>query len=444
MRVLQVPFTYYPDSVGGTEVYVEALVSHLQDAGIDSCVAAPGEQGASYEHEGIPVRRYPVGPLSSPEDVYEPGDPESVSAFLSIVRNWQPDLVHLHAHTRAVSSRLAEATKEMGIAVVLTYHTPTVSCPRGTLLHRGDSVCDGTMKVGRCASCVLQKHGVPSGVSGAVGYLPPSFGKALGHFGLQGGSWTALRMPDLIRRRHRKTRELFSVVDQIVAVCEWVGDVLQRNDVPASKITISRQGLPQDRKGNTQVEKSTPYPDQFDSTRPLRLIFLGRIDPVKGVDVVLDALRHIPEASIHLSVYGIPQSDDRYLDEVKVKADVDSRVDWHDPIPSERVSSHIQEHDALIVPSQWLETGPLVVYEAFAAGRPVVGSDLGGIAELVTDGQNGVLVSPEDDSKVWAQCMRRIVSNPSIVSTLQDGVGSPRTMGDAAKDMKKLYNSILF
>ena len=66
--------------------------------------------------------------------------------------------------------------------------------------------------------------------------------------------------------------------------------------------------------------------------------------------------------------------------------------------------------DVLAVPSQWLETGPLVVLEAFAAGTPVIGSDLGGIRELVSDGRDGLLV-PHDDVRrldcgndsVWRQ-----------------------------------------
>ena len=59
----------------------------------------------------------------------------------------------------------------------------------------------------------------------------------------------------------------------------------------------------------------------------------------------------------------------------------------------------IRKYDALVVPSVWLETGPLVVLEAFAAGVPVIGSRLGGIAEMVRDGVDGLLFgagNPED------------------------------------------------
>ena len=64
----------------------------------------------------------------------------------------------------------------------------------------------------------------------------------------------------------------------------------------------------------------------------------------------------------------------------------DHRVRFLDAIPLGEIVSVLAQYDILVVPSQWLETGPLVVYEAFSAGIPVLGSRLGGIAELVRDG----------------------------------------------------------
>ena len=76
-----------------------------------------------------------------------------------------------------------------------------------------------------------------------------------------------------------------------------------------------------------------------------------------------------------------------------------SRIRWLEPVKPEKVVETIGKYDALVVPSVCLETGPLVVLEAFAAGVPVIGSRLGGIAEMVRDGVDGLLFeagSPED------------------------------------------------
>jgi glycosyltransferase involved in cell wall biosynthesis len=167
------------------------------------------------------------------------------------------------------------------------------------------------------------------------------------------------------------------------------------------------------------------------------------VDPTKGLHVVLRALQLIPEAAVHLDVYGIVQENSEYVESVRTLVEEDPRVSWREPVPSSEVPDRIRAYDALIVPSQWLETGPLVVYESFAAGRPVIGADLGGISEIVTDGQDGVLVSPEHEVSEWSRTLRRLVSKPSLVSALKEKVFRPRTMQDAAGDMIDCYQASL-
>lgn len=447
MKTLQVPFTYYPDDVGGTEVYVESLVRHLEKAGVDSVIAAPGDQTAGYSHNGVPVRRYSTSSFDDPADLYGRGDAQAAKLFGDILDDVKPDIVHLHARTRGVSLRVAKAAKHRGLPVMLTYHTPTVSCLRGTLLRNGETVCDGVLNRSRCAACVLQKHGAPKALASVASHLPPSVGRAVAKTGRGGGVWTALRMSSLVEQAHDAIRELFETVDHIVAVCEWVRDVLVRNDVSSSKIAVSRQGLPQDKndgeaslEGNTNVD---PLPSEgFSEERPLRLIFLGRVDPTKGLHVVLRALQRIPEEPLRLDVYAVLQGESEYADSVRRLAEDDDRVAWYESVPSKEVPGRIRAHDALVVPSQCLETGPLVVYEAFAAQRPVIGADLGGIAELVTDNGDGVLVNPEDDRQAWGRVFSRLAANPSWVAELQKKVESPRTMKAVAREMVDFYRCL--
>ena len=93
----------------------------------------------------------------------------------------------------------------------------------------------------------------------------------------------------------------------------------------------------------------------------------------------------------------------------------------------EKVVSVMAEYDLIAVPSRWLETGPLVVLEAFAAGVPVLGSNLGGIAELVRDGVDGILVAP-NDAAAWAVAIGRLVEDRNVIDALRCGIAPPRTM----------------
>ncbi len=103
--------------------------------------------------------------------------------------------------------------------------------------------------------------------------------------------------------------------------------------------------------------------------------------------------------------------------------------------------TRLRDYDLLVVPSQWLETGPLVVLEAFAAGIPVLGSRLGGIAELVKDGENGILVEA-DSVAAWAAALNRLSRESELLRRLRSGVRPPRTMADVAEEMLALYHSI--
>src|SRR5262249_47862988 len=120
----------------------------------------------------------------------------------------------------------------------------------------------------------------------------------------------------------------------------------------------------------------------------------------------------------------------------------DTRLALNAPVPPVAVSHTMVDYDLIAIPSRWLETGPLVVLEAFAAGVPVLGADLGGIAELVHDGVDGILVAA-NDPKAWANTIGRLVEDRTIVDTLRTGILPPRSMDAAAEDMSKIYTRML-
>src|SRR5205807_2637121 len=119
---------------------------------------------------------------------------------------------------------------------------------------------------------------------------------------------------------------------------------------------------------------------------------------VKGVDTLIKAVRAMPSMSIELHLYGVTQgaSDERYWMLLRSLAASDSRITFIPSVPHDEVISLLRNYHVLAVPSRGLETGPLVVLESFAAGTPVIGSKLDGIAEWVRHQDNGLLVEPED------------------------------------------------
>jgi glycosyltransferase involved in cell wall biosynthesis len=96
----------------------------------------------------------------------------------------------------------------------------------------------------------------------------------------------------------------------------------------------------------------------------------------------------------------------------------------------------------MVVPSLWLESGPQVIYEAFAVKTPIIGSRLGGIAELVREGETGFLCAPNSANELTT-LMRRFAKRPADLRRLRGNIPAVKTTGDVAEDMLKVYERVL-
>ncbi|ROZ66359.1 glycosyltransferase [Ramlibacter sp. WS9] len=436
--VLHVPYGYMPDASGGTEVFVAALARELRAFDWSSMVAAPGASDRRYEWEGVDVRRFAVSPGVSLDAQYGEGDRTAAAAFAAILTQCKPDIVHFHALSPAVSARAMQAVAAKGIPLVFTYHTPTVSCVRGSMLRWGSQACDGRMRPRLCSACALHGKGLPKPVAALMAALPHRLLAWIGRTIGKGRTSTALQMPLLVRNRHQTARSAWAAADRIVAVCDWVHKVLLLNGIAPAKLLLSRQGLPS-RTAQSQPPmqaRIVPSP-AFSPANPLRLAYFGRLDPTKGIEVLVAAVKLLPNAPVALDIYGVgevPRDD-------LAKA-IDGRIRFHPPLASHAVPDAMKAYHLITVPSVCMETGPLVAYEALASGVPVLGSALGGIAEVIRDGTDGRLVSA-GSPKAWADALAEVLQNPQLLETWRSSPRATRTMGQVAAEMADLYRQSL-
>lgn len=444
MTVLHVTFTWHPDACGGTEVYVDSLCGHLQTLGIRSQLAAPASHTVTYDHAGLTVNRFASHSNLTQSMMYGQGDPVASANFAEILDREKPSLVHFHAFTPAVSQLCLKECARRGIPCVSTYHTPTVSCLRGDLMRWGQEACDGRLDVSRCGACFLHRHGMPRFLAGLAVCASRITSSAARIPGLPNSARAVLSAASLTQTRHQATRDWWNGAARVVALCEWTRKLLLLNGVATQKIITIRHGLPTQRYEELKAEigkRKTESKGRSNGT--LRLAFLGRLDPTKGIDLILGALRELPDLPVTLDVYAIaPESGSNAVMELKHLAESDARVTLRAPVPSQAVVSTLADYDALLVPSRWMETGPLVVLEAFAAGIPVVGSNLGGIAEWVQHEINGLLV-PESTTAAWASALARFAQEPSLLPKLKSGTTSLRSMSDVAEEMAQMYEQVL-
>jgi glycosyltransferase involved in cell wall biosynthesis len=166
-----------------------------------------------------------------------------------------------------------------------------------------------------------------------------------------------------------------------------------------------------------------------------RLLCVGRIDARKGIDTAVSALATLPEAAT-LTVVG--EGDAAHLDALRALAarlGLAGRVRLEGARPRAALPAVYDAHDALLFPARWDEPWGLVPLEALARGRPVVATGTGGSAEYLRDGDNCVLIAPDDPAGL-AAAVHRLAADPSLRARLR--VAGPRT---AAQHTEERFNA---
>jgi glycosyltransferase involved in cell wall biosynthesis len=162
---------------------------------------------------------------------------------------------------------------------------------------------------------------------------------------------------------------------------------------------------------------------------------------MKGMHIPLAALERRRDLRITLDIYGGVQTEDKYVDGLRRCVARDSRVRLLPAVPPDTIVEVLAQYDVVLVPSQVMETGPLVVLEAFAAGVPVIGSALGGIAEWVRDDIDGRLLDV-GSMRAWENALDEIVNDPLVLAKWRAAIVPPPSMGTVADEMNAIYKRV--
>lgn len=436
-RILHSTAWYLPDGVGGTEVYIDGLIRELRKQGIESSVVVPRRAGAAqaYKYDGVDVETYPVSTNPGKAELRGAMPRESFDIFCDLLKKHQGSIYHQHSWTRGCGLAHLRAAREAGLATVVTVHVPGNTCMRGTMLRFGKTPCDGKVREIGCAACWAQSRGVPALVGKSIAMLPRSISDYASRG--DGRIATALSARALAAARRKMISEMVAYSDRIVAVCDWLHAALAANGVPAEKLILSRQAVPGEFVGEAEAIRSS----KAKRNGPIKMALLARFDPVKGIDIAVRAIRALPkDVDLHLSIHAIPSEDDagRYEREVRALAAGDPRITFEPPIERTQLAKTLSNYDVLVVPSIWMETGPLVVLEAQAAGLYVVGSRRGGIFELLQRESFGELVEP-GDVQAWAQAFLRLAMNFRKSELAPQVNAKVRTVASVAAEMAEIY-----
>ncbi|WP_158237429.1 glycosyltransferase [Halegenticoccus soli] len=142
------------------------------------------------------------------------------------------------------------------------------------------------------------------------------------------------------------------------------------------------------------------------------VLYVGKQLRAKGLDTLFDAAKELPGVTVHICGTG------PYDDVVRSRAKETSNVVYHGFVSDDRLNRLRRKVSAAVVPSIWMENSPMTIYESFAAGLPVIGSNIGGIPELISQGETGYLFEP-GNAKQLSEAISTLIFETGEIGEMQ-------------------------
>jgi glycosyltransferase involved in cell wall biosynthesis len=388
LRILVASNLYPPYRVGGAEIVASDLAEALAAGGNEVLVVStedPEKLGGSDSSEdlinGVRVIRFFPRNLYSIQSLYaKPARPKAGLATRalwhardgwnthagevlgSIMDRFRPDVLHTH-NIDGLSPIVWASARRRGIPVVHTAHDLHLVCPKATLIRRGDAICEDA-----ALPCHLYR------------------------------AWYGLRA---------------AAVQRFCSPSAFLLEKHREYGVEGERGEVVRNGVPM------------PWLDRAAKRRPrgpgdpLRVVFMGQLGRHKGLHTILRAIRQgdLTAANLELHVAGAGSMES----EVREAACSDPRIRFHGFVRAGAKSELLGSADLFLIGSTYYDNAPLSIVEAYGHGVPVVASRIGGLPEMVRDGETGWLFAP-DDHEDLARVLGTVYHRPEVIDGLRPTV----------------------
>jgi glycosyltransferase involved in cell wall biosynthesis len=341
-------------------------------------------------------------PFSDREFVYSTGsfewfkfanrDPNFPKAFCSLLAQLQPDIVHFHHFINFGVEAFYHVRQTLPNAkIILTLHEYLAMCHHyGQMITREHENLCYEAQLSRCNRCF-------------PGSGPADF---------------------FLRKLY--VQSFFAMVDQFVSPSKFLAERLVAWGIPEQRITVIENVIPAASDAGTIKYQN--------DTGPLRIGFFGQISRLKGINVLFDAASSLEAEGFRDVVFDIhgdyhgqpPEFQNEFLKRLDRAG---CNVRFHGPYDPQHVDLLMRQTDVTIVPSIWWENSPVVIQEAFRNRRPVICSNIGGMAEKVRDGEDGWHF-PVGSSTALVALLKRLCRDRDVVGQVSTTIQRPPDIRD--------------
>ena len=276
-------------------------------------------------------------------------NPKTYKEVKKIIKEKNIDIVHVHNTLNLVSPSVYYAARSCKVPIVQTIHNFRLLCPAATL-YRDGHICEECLQKG--ILCSLK-------------------------YNCYRGSKLQTLACVLTSKIHR-AMGIYKKINYICLTEFNKNKLLEINNGKRKKLILPKQVYVKPNFTFEELDCSNAEDGKY-------YLFVGRVEKIKGMDVLIEAFSNLPEETIVIAGKG---TELEYYQEQMVQRNL-KNVSFLGFQKKEQVQELMKNAKAMIVPSQWYEGFPMTIVEALSAGTPVIGADIGNISSLVKQGVNG-------------------------------------------------------
>lgn len=337
------------------------------------------------------------------------GDPNFPGTFRALLEDLKPEIVHFHHYIN------------FGVEAFLHIRALVPTCKIVVTLHEYLAICNHYGQMVTKQHRTLCYESSPIRCSRCFTDLTPS------DFFL----------------RNLYIHRFFDLVDHFISPSEFLAARYVAWGIPKGKISVIENVIDRGRRGTSAV---VPPAGNERTTRPLRVGFFGQVSLLKGIDTLLEAASFLENRSDNSVVFEIfgdysgqpPEFQSHFLSKLEKAG---RNVMFHGPYDQQRVDQLMQAVDVVLTPSIWWENSPVVIQEALRNQRPIICSDIGGMAEKVRDGLDGYHF-PVGNAIALATLVSGLAEKRESLAKIGGTMRLPVAAEEVVVEHERLYDSL--
>ena len=292
-------------------------------------------------------------------------------AIRRLLADTQPDVAHLHIYYGRLTASILKPLRQASIPIVQTLHEYKLLCPVYTCMRHGEI----------CEDC----HG-------------SSFWKALAHRCNRGS--LVRSAASMVESYASQALGATDGIDHFIGVSRFMTEKMRGIGIAADRITTIHNFV-----DTSQFEAA--------SERGRYVLYFGRLEATKGLFTLIEALRHRPDLRCIIAGTGPARAE---LEQRAESAGL-KHVEFPGFVSGSALHDLIRGSVCTVLPSEWYENCPMSVLESMALGRPVIGTRIGGIPELIDHDNDGLLVEP-GDADALAAALAQLADEPAAAASM--------------------------